>query len=893
MRSIVRVLVVCVAACASAHAQTATPVDAPVEPIERYLESMGLRELVAVHLQDRLEHAPATQRLALGERLAAIYVQLLDEATTAQQREELADRARELLTQIPDAQSYQLRIDLAKASYLGAEQTAERYRLHMTTPEQNEEAVAILRSTHTTFQMVGSRVARKVDQLEKLERQGRADDEELIRAQLAENRRLRSLAMYYAGWSSYYLALLTDAPPLAREALDDFGWLLNAPGNTEPTLGNVPRTLLRYEHVARAAMGVAMAHALLGDNDEAVRWIDAVREVEDLPQTIRDQMFIRRLLVYAQARRWADIEWILHQRQQQRTDEPILSTSEARLLAIAALDVLRDTPPDAERDALVEALAQVALGELVKAGEVGHVLDLVQVYGTTPIGDAGFIVRYVRGLREYETAREHHAQADDNPQLPTTSSTVTIEYLRAAEFLRAALLADDADAFGDQRTRCLITLGQALFYAGSFDEAADRFEQAASSDASAEIREESLWRAIMTVERSIDQGRTSLADRRDRLATLFLESFPRSDRAVRLLLRRANTDLIDPAQSIAMLLAIRRDSPLYDAARRQAAGLLYRVYRRAPTDERDFAALRFLEVADEVAKAQQALLTEGDDAKLHDSAQSLLLRLRQILDASLGMSAPDWNHAEWALDQIDAVAKQADLDLGELAGELAYRRLQLADARADRPGIVAALDRLRAIGGPYATAADRMLYRRALQAWQADPDNPALARAVLVHGQRVADELTAGKPGALSQPSVQSLYDRVAQAGELLWHAEHDELALALSRKFDAALIDAGLKAESVLRRYATLSEQAHDPAAALDTWRTILAAAPPDAPIWYEARYHSLALLIESDPARARQVMDQFKVLYPDWGPAPWNDRLRALDSELSRIPIPLEGTP
>lgn len=878
-----------------AHGQKSTPKDAPPDPIERYLVNLGLRDLVAVHLQDRLERAPAAQRLALGERLGAIYVQLLDEATSTQESQRVEALARLLLNNVPDAQSYQLRIDLAKVSYLRSEQIAERARLHMADDEAKQEAIRVLRSVHTTFNEVGLRVARRVDQLEKLERRGRADDEKLVRTQLAENRRLRSLAMYYAGWSSYYLALLTDSPPIARSALQDFGWLLNAPGGKVPTLGNLPRSLLRYEHVARAAMGVAMCHLLRGDDDEAVRWIDAVREVEDLPQSIRDQMFARRLLVYGKARRWADIEWILHQRGQtpRDSDAPILNITEARLLAIVTLDVLRDNPPNSERDALVEALAQVALGELVKAGEVGHVLDLVQVYGTTPIGDDGFIVRYVRGLREYEDARVHHADADDDDQLPTTSPTVTVEYLRAAEFLRAALVSDDADNFGDQRTRCRITLGQALYYAGSFDEAADRFEQAAASNASQEIRQEALWRAIMAVEQSIELGRTSLADRRDRLATLYLKSFPSSDRAARLLLRRARSDLIDPMESIAILLAIKPAAPLYAAARRHASSLLYRVYRRSPTGERDFAALRFLEVVGEVVKSERTTLTTGTNKQLQSAAHTLVLRLRQVLDAALGMSAPDWGRAERALDMIDEVARIGDMELGDLAGELRYRRLQLALARNNEEQITRALDNLRAIGGPYAQSADRLLYRRALQAWQADPERIALARQVLTHGERVAEQLTAGRPESLKKPSVQSLFDRVARAGEQVWLAEQDEIARAVARRFDRRLIQSGLKAETVLRRYASLSEAADDFAEALDTWRTLMAAATTDTLVWYEARYHSLDLLIRTDPERARAVMTQFKVLHPHWGPPPWNDRLAALDEALLRIPTPPGGSP
>jgi hypothetical protein len=51
---------------------------------------------------------------------------------------------------------------------------------------------------------IGSKINRRVEALEKRETTGRDEDAPAIRAALGEARRLRSLAMYYTGWSLYY-----------------------------------------------------------------------------------------------------------------------------------------------------------------------------------------------------------------------------------------------------------------------------------------------------------------------------------------------------------------------------------------------------------------------------------------------------------------------------------------------------------------------------------------------------------------------------------------------------------------------------------------------------------------------------------------------------------------
>ncbi len=99
-----------------------------MQPLSPTLDRLGLKELLASQLFDRVTLAGGDERKKLAERLSALYVELLSAAPTEDSRRELESRGRELLKLVPEADSYELRINLAKASYLHAEEIAERAR---------------------------------------------------------------------------------------------------------------------------------------------------------------------------------------------------------------------------------------------------------------------------------------------------------------------------------------------------------------------------------------------------------------------------------------------------------------------------------------------------------------------------------------------------------------------------------------------------------------------------------------------------------------------------------------------------------------------------------------------------------------------------------------------
>ncbi|GJQ30332.1 MAG: hypothetical protein HBSAPP03_22160 [Phycisphaerae bacterium] len=881
-------IIVSAAAWTRAPAQEASPVGDGA--LEMYLAERGLTGPLAAHLRRRLSEGSPEEKVAAAEALGRLYVRMLSTATAPAARQELEAQSRDLLRTVPEAESFELRIDLAKATYVLVEEIVERSRLHMARPDERAEAQRVLAQVTPIFEDLALKLHRRVEMLEKREPGARDAEVDVIREQLGEARRLRSLARYYAGWAGYYTALTTATPRRAGKAMEDFGAILNAVPGKPASLERLPRDLLRYEHVARAALGCALCASMLGNHVEAERWLDAVEQAEGVPEPVAAQVFSRRLVVSAAASQWADIEMRVKRRRQPLPGEPVarLSIAEARLVAVYALDAARDTNMRAGLRTVAERLAQTALGDLVEAGEVSHVLDLVREYGTAPIGEKGFIVTYVRGLQAYEKARDAH-RAAGLPDEPATDAAVTNQYREAAQLFAAAATSDDVSRFVMESAKAGVRHGLSLYYAGDFVAAAAVLQRVAESTGDAVVRRDALWYAIVALDRSVEAGRASQIEPRDRLATLYLQQYPGTENAARLLLRQARADKLSDAKAVEVLLALPADSPLYESARRQAARMLYALYKRAGPSDRDFAALRFAEVAEQVLRLEQARALGGRDEPAREAALAVVLRVRQLADALLSTTTPDVSRVEAALAALAAVEREHALDLRELDAEIEFRRLQMALARGDDAQARRCLDVLRGASGPYARTADRLMYRRALSLWRAAAE-VRHARDVSAYGLRVLEELEAGGAAA-GEPTVVALRDAIAEAAAAVFRDDGSAMHRDLALRLDTAQLASGHRTAASLRRLAEFQETTSKPTEALAAWQELLLALPAGSDAWFEARYHSLRLLIAAGAPQALDVFTQFKAMYPDLGPEPWRSRFAELDLVLKGVAPPVKS--
>lgn len=869
----------------------------PEDTVEAYLERLGLKRLHAEQLATRLAAAPRDKKAALAERLAKLYVELLTSASDSAERLLWEDRAKSLLESVPESDTQELRIGLARALYARAEEVAERGRLRLATPAELADAEKSLRALQGQLGELGRKINGRVELLQRMEEGG--DQSPQLQQELTDGRRLRSLAYYFAGWSNYYLALLTKTDAPAAESLKCFGWLLGVPGNRPASIEKLPPGLLKFEHVSRAAIGAALASGLKGNDVEAIQWLSTVEAAEDVPVIVHEQILPRRIIVLAGSKRWADLEQVVRRaRRSDRTGggpnvKPLLPQT-ARLLAVLTLDADRKVAGP-----LIESLAKVALGDLVAQQQVTQVLDLVTLFGTAPIGDSGFIPVFVRGALAFEKARATHRESGTEAgDEPATDSAVVNQYRAAADLLDATLTQTDASQFPAELARAALMSGRARFFAGDFAKAAERFQKSwelggggggggAGGRPPSAQSEEALWLAVIALDRAAGlktPADPALTKERDEASELFLRTYPSSERAPRIVLMQSQSGRLGDEEALRILGAVPRSSPVYDGARRQVVRILYQRYRSASASERDFAAARFLAAAQDTLafdRAEAEPSTPGGKA----AAERVAVRARQILDASLGLSVPDVDRAESALEMLRAVAAQHGLDLAPSRDELLYREVQIATARGRDEAAYAAADALAALpgaGGQFGAAAERQIYRRAAAGFDRALGADS-ARAVVRAGSRVIARFgSAPAPAALTDPGVLSLFATVARAADLLLRAgETTHLDLAV--RTDRAIISAQPRNEAALRRLSVNAEAAGDPKLALECWRTLLAAAGVGSPEWFEARFNSIRLLAGLDASRARETLAQHRSLYPTLGPEPWGSKLRALDETLN----------
>ncbi len=904
------------AACApGAIAQGADPHADPDSAIEAYLEANGLRDLLVVQLEQRLDRARTSEKTRIVEQLATIYAEMLEAAPTSQERIALVEKGRQLLLKAPESDSADLRLSLDRASFTRAERLAERARLLIGPPEDRQEAESVFASVSDGLSRVAKSTNDRIRSLERQEESAGDFDPELLEEALTKARRTRSMSNYLAGWSKTYLAEMTDNKAEAIEALAHFGWLLNAPPNQPPTIARIPTALLEFEHVARSVVGAAVCEATLGETDKALALLNVLEESENTPEAVLAELPARRITILTRGARWIELTELIDSRRARSSvagalrQDP-LAAGEARLLGVLSMQTLEriastSNDPARNQKPEIEALARLALADLASRNEMGHMLDLTMRFGVGALGEDGFISRHVRGLRDYQNARNAHAEAGDSAQ-PTTLPRVIDRYRRAKATLDSAFHADDsADHAGPKATDAML-IGLSIYYSSGgskgdaklrdLDSAADWLVRAANAMGDDLARQSDAYSmaiksldAAAAIDDTLDRRQ-----RRDEVAMRFLEQFPEDARAGTLLIRLATSDDVPDEQAVALLQRVPTSAESSDAAKRLAARKLYTLYRTARSSQRQWAALRYADAAEPLLLSDRMLVSGGAT----DSIDRVIVRGRRLLDALLSLDAPDTARAQNALDLVWGVLDTNDdsAATNEIRAELRYRQAQIALAsgsEAEAQRLVAELDSMSA-AETYRDAAARLLHRRAVIAWRDAKRRSAGAETIVSWATRVVDhggsllltlqDASTGAPTD-SQTDAAALFAlraTIAEATADLWRYDQDPQARDLSIGMHKSLLGIEPGNRTVLRRLAELAEEAGDNETALDAWRKLASGLAQGSDPWFEARLRQLSLLARLDKDRAIAAMQQHRTLWPDMGPAPWGERFTDLETKL-----------
>ena len=890
------------------------------EQTEQFLSQRGFQKLAAEQLERAVAQATGSRRAELADRLAELYAQILSTSTSLDEQADAEAKAQKLLADVPEADSLELRLGLARAGYSRAEQSAERWRLRLVDAASNGAADpgALVRR----FDDLARRLSdiadiadSRVRSLEKQEESAKGDAA-LITAALTGARRQRSMAHYFAAWSLCYAAELdpashSDAP---AKAVKHLGWLLGSdrPGVAPPSLDKVSKDLLAYEHIARAMIAMGVARSLMSQPDEALGWLDAVRDATEAPEAVRAQLFGRRLAVLVRAARW-DAALIAVREHRLSTDMDAnsqqrivpLDVSDGRLVAVLALE---------SGDPGGAPLAALAISDLLARNESGHVLELVGRFGTERFEAGGFVGHQVRALQLYDKARAAHAKAGALSD-PTADPEAVRLYTEAADQFKLALDAPEHQDFPATLNATRMLLGSCWFSSGgvsgaegarSLEKAADWYEAASTGGDDSSHQSEALWLAIRALDAALARSSSpspALLARRDELIDRFINRFPGSERATTLIVRRAAASAAPTEAGLARLMGIPESDPQYAMSRRQAARMAYQLYRAATPAQHDALGLRFVEVAEPLLAADQRRSQTDPTA-----AASAAALARQILDVLLSRAAPDAERAQRSLDVLDGLAASNRIDAAPIQAELTLRKAQVLAARGQTDAAADVVDSLRAKDPKLAAIGDRVLFRAvyaefsaaARAAMEAPADTTRATRSAESARRVVArgDKLVPDNAPDPAPSDAQGIWIRAAIAEAALSlgriPAEHvaRDRALALYR----ALVHALPRQRAYLRGLGDAGELTAQWPDARDAWAAIASATQPGSDDWFEARCRLIEATVKLDRAAAIELIQQQYRLYPSLGPAPWDARVRSLARTLGidvATPQPSQSPP
>ncbi len=232
------------------------------------------------------------------------------------------------------------------------------------------------------------------------------------------------------------------------------------------------------------------------------------------------------------------------------------------------------------------------------------------------------------------------------------------------------------------------------------------------------------------------------------------------------------------------------------------------------------------------------------------------------------------------------------IDLAPHKAELLYRRLQLSIRTGDATAAREVVDQLHTLGGPYADAADRLLYLEAARAWKRDPADAEARANVILLGSRIIEKLGPAEK-ALADPGAVTLYATVSEAAAKQFAESGDAASRAISIRLDRDVLQAQPRAEAP---FVAWPQTPRRPATQGPRWsagsRSRLGSRPDPTVVRGALQLHQIAACCRSGEGRRR--IRQHKALYPVLAPEPWTTKFEALQSRLpAAAPTRQGGSP
>ena len=836
---------------------TASPAD---DVVEAYLRASRMDTLLEVQLESRLDDADSDEeRALLAEELASLYLGLLRELDQQDPYFELIHaRAKLLLNRVAVAPMSDLRLELLIGTFSSNENAIQMHRLELLKQNQRESALAAFRETQRGLHAMMGTIEPELNRAQRRGRQSLSMEESReVSENLSALQRQHSLGQYYLGWSGYGIAVLEDRH-VSDETMMSFGWLLGGDGGL-PQSSELRGAALEYEHVARAAIGVAMCYAQSEGYAVSRSWLQGVIETETVKPEIRGAARHRLLQVYAMERNWYEAR-LLAIDLAKEGEGGLLTLGDARFIAMQALQSRVSGPPGRGGRDEADAVARFGIEQLVELGEIGHVVDLYRRYDQLPIMAAGFVPTYARALSELEDI--------ENDQSSTG-------YLSVAERFSQALGAADAGEYIKHREDCELKLAYVLIVADRPQDALSHCKHIIESSLSDVSIEEARWLQIAAFDQINALEQRSTSSELDAAVRAYVQAYPNSERTTKLVLRHAMRGTVDQQLAIDTLSSISENDPIVLPARRTLVQLQYQIIRDAQDDTGEL-----LDSTLDLAR----WLIDRPDAK--ETPQATLAVARIALELSIERDPPDIEFAkELVALSMELIDMNSNLRAHE--SEVMSRSLQVFLLEGQIGRAQTQIDRIRSIDERRAENAEVLVLNYLIDQWEQEKSSE-VAGHLLDLGPVVLARLLPKAPARISVRT-SSLAEVIMDAG-MHFSEDPDSDAHQLSLQLARQLIERGSPSEPGLRLTTRLADNGGDDITALEAWLRLLAAYPAGEDRWFEARYESLVILSRVDVVRAKATLDQFRILNPQLGGDEWREKFEQLIQHLGFNPDPVE---
>jgi len=832
------ILAVAGAVCCAAPL-CATPED---ERVSEFLADSGLTRLLEVQLFDRITREESTpERLALASRLASLYTQILrdDRAPETDRRRALAQGG-VLVGLVPSDHLLTLRLELLAQRFSEHERDAALARVGLLDESSRADSVEVFGELDARLERIAALALAEATRFERLANRARGADARRAAEMLEQTRAVHSRARFLSAWSGYALAVL-EGRRAVDAVLARFGWVLGFEGSL-PVLSEVDTELYRYDHVARAAVGVAQSLVHNGATSRARIWLRSVLDHDDASSEVHELARARLCEIAAIERDWiacrtlsADI-----------VESGEMGVATARLLVLEALDALRSGDPGRGGREGAREIAVAMLDWLVDQGQIDHVTQLTARSDALELITSPFLRAYAMGLG-----------ALDEPGADDEARSHFLEALRAPDRASYAAYARDA----------ALKLALAAMRTDEHELARSTLEREFDGFGG-EQRERALWLLILATDASsemvppVDRG--ALEDRLAELVRVYIRENPDSAPAAQLATRYALRGILARSDAERELVIEDAQNPLAIRARR---ALVMLIDRESALDSRD--------AYDQIRKHTDWIWThEPEKSADADDARQRLGVARTVLARSDAVEDPEHAPLFDVLDRTDAaIARHEALSIHE--GEFALRRIRLLarSGQIERAARVFAA-RSKSMNDEIEHAARTILFAHAWDRFGEDRD-PGLARIIVESGRAIMSRDAQATDSGLD-PRASEIIERVVIAADALVRSgdADDEMTLRLALR----LHEQGSPSLRALETIATICERHGRDRIALSNWLRIVSSAPDDEPRWKRARFESLRLLHELDEPRWRTAMTQFSLLYPDGIGEPWDERIRGI---------------